>query len=401
LTIAGVVFAAAPGIAELFAEPRATNVIRLLAFRPLLEATGSIKVAKLTRDLNFRSLTLISVPVAVIDTVVAVSLAQSLGVWALVAGALAGAAAGVMLSYVVAPHRPRLSLSRTAVRPLVRYGRWILVTGMVGMVGSSVVQAVIARKLGTASLGLYFLADKIASLPAEVASKVVGPVAFPLYARLQLDVRQATRAFQGMLTGMSGILCPIYAVLIALAPSLVRDVLGPQWAGTAPVIQVLAVVGIVSLLSDAIVPALNGVGQPYKVVSLEVVQSLFMILLVSSLAGQYGVVGAALAWLPGFGVCQIISAVFARQMFGRPFAGLSAPMTAIMVASVAGAAVALGLDSLLSGLGGFVTAAFLSASVTGWLLWVLDRHFDLGFAANLPRVFPQVAALMRLSPVDR
>jgi hypothetical protein len=100
-------------------------------------------------------------------------------------------------------------------------------------------------------------------------------------------------------------------------------------------------------------------------------------------------------------VCQIISAVFARQMFGRPFAGLSAPMTAITVASVAGAAVALGLDSLLSGLGGFVTAAFLSASVTGWLLWVLDRHFDLGFAANLPRVFPQVAALMRLSPVDR
>jgi O-antigen/teichoic acid export membrane protein len=389
---------AAPIIASLFGEPQAVHVIQVLALRPLLEATASIKVAELTRQMRFRSLACISVPAAIVETLVAIALARHLGVWALVIGVLTGSAASVLLSYIMAPYRPHLSFNWSAVRPLIQYGRWIFITGLLSLAGSSVLQVVISRRLGAAELGVYFLAGKLAFLPYEVVSEVMGSVAFPLYARLQAKVVQAGRAFQTIVTGMASLLLPTYTLLIVLAPSLVQNVLGPRWTGTVPVIQVLALVGIVGLSGDAIGPLLRGFGRPSLVAVLEVIQSSLLILLVWSLAGRYGLVGAALAWLLAIGVSQVFSVMFARQLLHRPFAGLGAPLLAIAAVSAVGAMLAVGINSTFAGVIGLVVAGLAAVAVTVSLLWVLDRRFHLGLAGQLHRAFPQVASLVGLSP---
>jgi O-antigen/teichoic acid export membrane protein len=396
--VTAVVMVTAPIIAGLFSEPEATQIIRVLALRPLLEATASIKVAELTRHLQFRSLAFINVPAAIAETLISIALAPSLGVWALVAGALTGSATTVVLSYILAPYRPSLSLNWLAVRPLIRYGRWVFVTGLVSLAGTSVLQVVISRKLGSAELGLYFLAAKLAFLPYEIVSEVVTSVAFPLYARLQANIKQATRVFHTIFTGMLSLLLPAYTLLIVLAPSLVQNVLGPRWTGTVPVIQVLACIGIIGLFGDAVVPLLRGFGRPDKVVILELIQSGLLILLVWGLAGRYGLIGAAMAWWPAIGASQVFSVFFAYQILVRPFAGLAAPVFAITVTSGACAIIALGVNSIQLGLGGFVAAVLLAVAVTASLLWALDRRFDLGLMANLCQAFPQVASLIGLAP---
>ena len=108
-------------------------------------------------------------------------------VWGLVGGAIAGALMAVALSYVLAPYRPRLLLTSHAIQPLIRYGRWLFLTGLVAIAASSVTQVVISRQLGPVELGLYFLAAKLAFLPHEVATQVLGDVAFSVYARVQDD----------------------------------------------------------------------------------------------------------------------------------------------------------------------------------------------------------------------
>jgi lipopolysaccharide exporter len=397
-SVTAIVALSAPIIASLFGAPQAAQVIRVLALRPLIEAMASIKVAELTRHMRFRALACISVPAAIVETLVPIALAQTFGVWALVMGVLSGSATTVLLSYTMAPYRPQISLHWSAVRPLIQYGRWIFVTGVVTLAGSSVLQVVISRRLGAADLGVYFLAGKLAFLPYEVVSEVVGSVAFPLYARLQANIEQAARTFQTIVTGMASMLLPSYTLLIVLAPSLVQDVLGPRWTGTVPVIQLLALVGIVGLLGDAIVPLLKGFGRPNKVAMLEVIQSSLLILLVWSLADRYGLVGAALAWLLAIGVSQIFSAILAYQILPRPFAGLGGGMLAIAAASVASAMVAVGVTSAVSGFIGLVVAGLVAVAVTASLLWMLDRRFDLGLADNLHRAFPHVAGLIGFSP---
>jgi O-antigen/teichoic acid export membrane protein len=269
--IAGLVFLAAPVVATLFAEPRATDLIRVVALRPVLEAAASIKVAELTRNLRFRALTFVYLPEALINTIVSIVLAPFFGVWALIAGALAGVTAQAIASYVLAPHRPRLVLDSAAARPLIRFGRWIFVAGLIAVAGRSMLQLVISRKLGAAELGLYFLAAKLAFIPAEISSEVIGAVAFPLYSRLQANARQAAKAFRAILVVMWASLLPICALIIVLAPSLVENILGPRWEATVPLIRLLALVNVVGLLGETVVPIFKGMGQPSRLAILELV----------------------------------------------------------------------------------------------------------------------------------
>jgi O-antigen/teichoic acid export membrane protein len=399
ITIAGVVFLLAPIIAGFFAEPRATNILRLLALQPLMEAAASIKVADLNRNLRFRELALMGVAVALIDLLVAMSLAGSFGVWALVAASLSGAATHVVLSYFFAPYRPRLSMSSDATRSLLRFGRWIFLRGLITVAGGALLQLLISRKLGTAALGLYFMAGKIAFLPHEIGNQVVGSVAFPLYSRLQSDTHRTAEAFRAIFLGMSIVFLPIYALIIALTPSLVQEVLGVRWTGTEPLIQTLALVGILGLFGDAVGPVLQGLGRPNRVVVLGVVQSLIILLFVWNLEGRYGVVSVAFAWVPAIAVSQIISAVFIRQLLPRPFSGMGQPLLVILITAAFGGMIALGVTTILSGLVGLVIAVSVAAVFIGISLLFFERSFSLGLLSNLPRAFPQIATLVRTSSV--
>jgi O-antigen/teichoic acid export membrane protein len=236
----------------------------------------------------------------------------------LVAGTLAGQLAYLILSYILAPHKPRLLFQGEAIKPLIRFGRWIFLSGLIAVIGGSLLQLVISRQLGVAELGLYYLATKLAFIPYEVSSEVIGSVAFPLYARLQADLQKVTRAFRTLLVGMSALIFPVCALMIALAPSLVENVLGEKWAGTVPVIRLLVLLNIVGLFGDAVSPILKGVGRPHQVLMTEMVQSFLLIGLAWYLTGTFGITGAALAWLLAVGTSQFLSVLFIHQVIPPP-----------------------------------------------------------------------------------
>lgn len=315
LAIAGLVALFAPAIASLFGEPTAAPLVRWLGLRPLLEALLSIRIVDLQRSLRFRGLFFLHVPGALVETLLAIGLASRLGAWALVAGVLAGGATQVVLSYLVVPWRPRLAFDRAAIAPLIRFGRWIFASQLVAVAGGAVLQAVVSRRLGTEALGLYYLGIKLAFLPAEVASEVVGRVAFPLYARLQASRRHLRTAFARLSLGTTALLWPAYALLFALAP-WVPELLGERWQGTVPLLRWLAVVGAVGLFGDLVVPLLRAVGRPARVTALEAVQSTALISLAWWLAGTQGLVGAGMAWLVAVGSSQLLAAVFLLRALG-------------------------------------------------------------------------------------
>jgi O-antigen/teichoic acid export membrane protein len=397
LAIAIGVFAAAPLIAALFDESRAVDLLRVLCLVPVLDALASIKTAELARRLDFRPLAVIGLGQALANTVAAVGLAHMIGVWALVVGALTGSATQLVLSYFVAPYRPRLLLDARALQPLIRFGRWIFLTGLIAELGGMLLKVVIARRLSTADLGLYYLAASIATLPAQAASELIGTVAFPLYARLQTDLRRLTLAFRTILTGMGMLLLPVSALLIALAPTLVETVFDARWTGSGPIIQIILLSGIIGLLGEATVPLLKGVGQPYRIAVLEVIQSALIIVLVWGLTGRFGLVGAALAMLLSVAASQGVSVLFVKRLLDRPFGGLTARAATLFGSALGSAAVALALVRLPWGVTGLAVAATAGAAVGAGILWCADRRFELGLIQDFTRAFPQVAVLFGLS----
>lgn len=385
------VIVAAPFIAQIYQEPAATNIIRALALRPLLVGLGSIKVAHLTRELQFRPLAILNLLETVVNASLSVVLAAGYGVWGLVLGTLAGSLARLAGSYVIAPHKPRLFFAREAIKPLLNFGRWILLTSLVVTLAGTTLSVVISRRLGAAELGLYYLASQIAFLPYEVSHEIVGAVAFPLYARLQSQLEQAARMFRAVFISMAALLFPLSALLIVLAPTIVTEILGAKWEGTGPIIQVLTVVTIAGLFSEASVPIFKGLGQPQRETAVELIQALVLIASVWYLAGSFGVVGAAAAWIPALLVTQLLCALFLNSLLQRPFNGLGAPMAAIVMIAVASSAAAYAVISLMPGLLGLIVSSVLALLVTFMLMLGSDRQLHLGLVTNLALVFPQVS----------
>lgn len=400
VTISGLVFGAAPLIAGIFAEPRAVNLIRIAAIRPLLEAGSSIKVAHLTRELHFRSITILKLADALVNTLISITLAYRLGVWALLAGTLAGQCAYLSLSYTFAPHRPRFLFDQEAIKSLVNFGQWIFLTSVITVTGSSLVQVVISRRLGVAELGIYYLAIKLAFIPSEISSEVIGSVAFPLYARLKSDLYQAARVFRSLLSGMCAVVLPTCCLLIALAPSIIEELLGEKWQGTAPVIRLLAIVNIIGLFGDSVTPVLKGFGQPYKVAIADAFQYTLLIGLIWSLTEQFGVSGAALAWLISVGLTQGISALFLKQILPDPLLSMIKPFFLLAVPPVVGASLAVGIVQLLPGLPGLILALLISIFVIGLFFLFFDRTFKLNLQNDFFKAFPQLAAIMKISPIE-
>lgn len=399
LVITVVVIAAAPLIARLFGAPEATDIVRVLAVSPMLLAASSIGLADLHRAMDFRSLAYIDLGQASVNTVVSIALAGRFGVWALIFGALAGAASHLTLSYVLAPRRPRLVFDAATIRPLVNFGRWILLTGIIAVAGHFVLKAVISSRLGVAELGLYYMATQIAFLPAEVATQVGGSVAFPLFARVQEQARKAARGFRNFVVGMAAVLVPASALLIALAPSLVEHVLGDRWQGTGPAIRVLALVPIVGLLGEASIPLLKGLGRPSRLVIMEAVQSGLLILCVWSLAAAFGLVGAVSAWIPATLASQVAAVVFVARALERPFRGLTVPLVAIVAASALGGGLAFLVDrwlgAWLGGLVGLLGAGALGIAVVFSVLWLADRRSGGRLAAILRDLAPRTGRAAR------
>jgi O-antigen/teichoic acid export membrane protein len=390
----------APLIADIFAEPRAVPIIQILALRPLIESLISIRTAALNRNLTFRPLAFLKIIEAIFNAAISISLAKAFGVWAMVFGMIGGAVSMVIASYILAPYRPRLLFDWNAVRPLLKFGRWLLVTGILAMLGNFGLRIIISRQIGADGLGLYFLATSLAFLPSEVASEVVGTVAFPLFARLQTSLQQAIRAFQAILTGLMALLYPICALIIVLSPILVKDVLGEKWNGTVALIQLLTLVTMIGLLGDATIPLVKGFGQSYRATQIELVQSTSLIVMIWFFTNQYGVVGAALAWLPAIIFVQILCIYFIWDIFHDPLKDARKPFFAISIATLVGAGISYATISLLPNIVGLVIAGLFATLAIGIILWVADHRYSLGLMRNITVAFPQLATILKIRNME-
>ncbi len=394
IVLALVLASAAPWIAQLFAEPRAIWILRSTALIPVLRALSSIAVADLIRDLDFSRLAALSLVTLLTEAVVSIALAPTYGVRALVAGALAGPAIAVPLSYLLAPHRPKLMIDRRDSTMLIHFGRWILLSGVLATICSLVVQVTISRKLGTASLGIYYLAVRLTDIPVQISGKVVEEVAFPMFARLQADLDRTVRAFRSLVKGLLAVVSPISILLIAFAEPIVSNLLGPSWEGAAPIIQILAAGSLLGLYGDACTPLFKGRGFPRYATFLELIQVAVLVVAVVPLTDAFQLAGTAASWLPATLAAQVAASILVHKML--PTLGFEPPTKAILLVavptltSILWIAIGRGFDSPMG-----TIAVILGYSVTILtMFWILDRRTKLGLVDDAMSLFPQLKPML-------
>jgi O-antigen/teichoic acid export membrane protein/glycosyltransferase involved in cell wall biosynthesis len=294
LAVSATLVVLASAVAQFFAEPRIEPVIYVLALASFILSFENIGVVEFRKQLTFeREFTylFLSRCLATVFTVVLALIWQSY--WALVAGSLIGSVVQVVLSYVVHEYRPRLSSD--GLWDLFHFSKWMVVQNCLHGLNQRMPEWVIGRLTGIGAVAHYQVASQIATLTTSELRMPIRAALYPGLAKMAVDRNALHKTFFDAYGLMVLIGLPIPIIVALTAPLLIQVFLGDQWKAAGPLLEVLALYGIVQSLGSSSHLVYLAINRPR--ITAELV-GLFLILLIPLLvAGTIlaGAVGAAWA----------------------------------------------------------------------------------------------------------
>jgi lipopolysaccharide exporter len=291
----------APLYTRLLNIPEATIYVQVLAGLLAIRGVSVVPAALLERELDFRSRTIAELSGGISQVVVAISCAAGgLGAWSLVAGQLAASSVQMVIFWARASWRPStLGASRTVLRDLIRYGRFVSGTNIMVIVNKNLDTAVVARFLGAGPVGVYNVAWRLAELPNTFVGLIVGRVMFSVYARLQHDLGAVRAAYLQNIQRTMLFALPVTATLGLAAEPIVLGLLGLAWEEAIDPLRLLAVFGALRLLAAPSGELFKGIGRPQLTLASTTVFGIAAFPALLVLVPALGTTGAALAMVLG------------------------------------------------------------------------------------------------------
>ncbi len=165
---------------------------------------------------------------------------SSWGVWALVAGTLAGQTLSVIVLWLNSSWRPSLSFDKRLAQTLLNFGIWVVFESFGGWMLNFGDNLVVARNLGTHELGLYRTGTALVTVVFATILSPILPVAYPTFCRLQGDSAQLKETFTRLNRILVVAAIAISAGLFLVGPVIHRAFFKQEWHGLGWVISMLA-----------------------------------------------------------------------------------------------------------------------------------------------------------------
>ncbi|MET1755184.1 oligosaccharide flippase family protein [Novosphingobium sp. RD2P27] len=291
--------ATAPWLADFFRIELA--VLVAVSFTPLIIGCASTAIFALAKGLEVRRRNVFELKVEGINVAVAVLVAAIWPtVWAQIAALLVSMLGRTLLSYRL-PHPPhRLLLDREALRQILSFGKWIMVSSLLMYASTNLDRLYLGRVASLEILGVFGIAKGLADLPPRVARRLSYQIVFPFMAAQsegreprQLDELRATR-WKFVLLAAAGL-----GAASAWSDWLVRLLYDPRYAAAGWMLAVLLVSAFVSVLSNLNEAKLLGIGRPAFNSYANVARLVVLAVAMPSGYAFYGVGGVVLAVLAG------------------------------------------------------------------------------------------------------
>jgi O-antigen/teichoic acid export membrane protein len=244
LGVYGILFAAAPLLADFYGQPQLTLLTQVLALNLIAGAINNIQISLLQRNLKFREIFFGTLPGTIISGILGVAAALAgWGVWALVVQMMSGTIFNIILLWRLSGWRPSLVFSRKSARAIFAFGISVVGSQFIEQFFRQLYTLVIGAIYSPALLGFYNRAQAIQQMPTMTAVSIVQGVALPTLSRAQSDRPRMLRGLREAVRLLSLCVGPGMVVLAVLADPLVRLVLTEKWLPLVPYLQMFCVIG--------------------------------------------------------------------------------------------------------------------------------------------------------------
>ena len=385
--------------ARAYHDARLLGLISFLALAPALRGIASPRLALYARVLDFRRDCTADMVGKLCSFGVAVGLARlTHSYWAIAAGTVTSPAIATLVSFVLAPYRPRFTLAHW--REFAGFLGWSSAAQVLSAINWQAGRLLLSGFVPRAELGLFSLGSDLSGIPEQA---IVKPVQRPLmsaFALVAQEPERLRRAYLRSIATLVSVGTPLMLAIGLLAAPAIRLALGERWLGAAPLVTCLALGNITLLFVAPFAPLAMALGRTDRLFRRNLVESairLPLIVLGAWVWGAPGVAGAvAVASLL---VSANILALGARMIGVGLLGQLAAGWRALLAGGVA-AAVLVAVRPLAAGHDGLALltalalcvgaggAAYLAVLLAAWHLAGRPEGAEAAMVRAARRIIP-------------
>ena len=166
---------------SVYASPILPAVIVVTAFSVVILSLQSMKAWVLNRTLNLRRITFIELIAQLVSVVFIISVGwMTHSIWAFIAGGLVASVVKTLLSHIwLRGPTDRLGWDHDALRELIHFGKWILLSSSVTGLTINGDRLLLAGLVNPSALGYYSIASNIAATVEGFANPLISNVMMP------------------------------------------------------------------------------------------------------------------------------------------------------------------------------------------------------------------------------
>jgi O-antigen/teichoic acid export membrane protein len=291
VVLTATLFLLSPLIADFYKEPELNLITKAMSFVIIINAFSQVQSAILSRELNFKFLSIMNLVAGTVSGLIGISLAFfGFGVWSLVLQQLSTSIIRAILLWFLDIWRPKLIFSYQALKGMYSYGSKILASGLIYHLFENLYFLIIAKLFGSTPLGYYSRALSLSELPPSTLSGIISRVSFPVFSSIQDDNALLKSALKRALHLLFFVNLPIMIGLIAVSDLFIKVLLTEKWTPCVPYLRLLCVLGILFPLHILNLNVLMAKGRSDLLLRLELLKK-SMVIVNLAISWQWGIIG--------------------------------------------------------------------------------------------------------------
>ncbi|MGJ7581386.1 oligosaccharide flippase family protein [Variovorax sp. RHLX14] len=299
-------------------EPRLRALLSVLALAPAMRGLVSPRMVEYARAFNFRPDAAIEISGKFVAFLLSVVIATTTGsYWAIAAATVGGPLTTTLLSYFVAPLRPRITLVDWSYFSNVI--GWNFLSQTAAALNWQIDRLILPRLTSNSVFGQYAMGKQLSEIPVQA---LVQPLYRPSMTALTSAGENRKSRYLQISEAIVIFMLPVMGIPLLWPEVLVRIALGPSWAQSAEWLRWISAVAVLSLPALMMSPLAMTLDRTRWVAIKTTVELIFRIPFVWFGALAFGVPGAiggsAIATAIGtiaamFIVSHLLEISFARQ----------------------------------------------------------------------------------------
>ena len=239
-----IIFLCSPLIARFFGRVELVSLTRVSSLGIIIGALALVQQTRLTKRIDFKTQTKISILSSVTSGVVGIIMAfLGFGVWSLVAQGLINQGIRTILLWLFNHWSPIFYFSSSSFKELFGFGWKLMAVSLLDTIWKELYQVVVGKFYSASSLGQYTRAKQFSQLFSSNLTNVIQRVTFPVLSNIQDDRLRMLSAYRRIIKISVFISAVCMLFLGAISDPLLYCLIGPKWHEAATYLPLICIVG--------------------------------------------------------------------------------------------------------------------------------------------------------------